>query len=203
MTTLAGIAFFFIFKTRSFPNVHSSLNRFQNIRFESEDFHENLPKDIPIEKEIFSEEIKILFQKKLETPLENEENSEKISFSKEKKRPPPRKIQDLEKNPLPEKTIFIPDITSPAKALDMKNLPPSYPLLARRKGFEGRVLLLVNVDIKGKVEDILIVESSGHRILDRSALEAVKKWEFQAARKNGMPVKGEILIPIRFRLKGP
>ncbi len=82
-----------------------------------------------------------------------------------------------------------------------KNIPPKYPRLARRRGYQGTVLLDVMVDRTGKVSDLRIVRSSGYTILDRAAMESVKKWVFEPGMKEGRQVDMWVRVPIRFQLK--
>ncbi len=84
------------------------------------------------------------------------------------------------------------------KALD--NPKPPYPDLARRRGQEGGVLLRVAVDAQGKVTQTRVETSSGHSLLDQAAQNAVRKWNFSPARVAGLPVAGEVLVPVEFRL---
>lgn len=81
------------------------------------------------------------------------------------------------------------------------NPPPPYPSTARRRGWEGEVLLLVEVTAAGEVCKITVRRSSGYQILDRTALNAVYRWKFQAALRNGRAVAGKVLVPIRFSIK--
>ena len=81
------------------------------------------------------------------------------------------------------------------------NPPPPYPTTARRRGWEGEVLLLVNVTARGEVYKVTVNQSSGYQILDRAALNAIYRWEFQAAQKNGKAVPGQVMVPIRFSIK--
>lgn len=81
------------------------------------------------------------------------------------------------------------------------NPPPPYPNTARRRGWEGEVLLLVEVSAAGEVCKIMVSRSSGYRILDRAATNAVYRWKFQAALRNGRAVAGKVMVPIRFSIK--
>lgn len=81
------------------------------------------------------------------------------------------------------------------------NPPPPYPSTARRRGWEGEVLLLVEVSAKGEVRKITVKSSSGYRILDRAARNAIYRWKFQAAQRNGRAVAGKVMVPIRFSIK--
>lgn len=57
------------------------------------------------------------------------------------------------------------------------NSHPVYPQVARLKGYEGVVLLSAEIHADGQVGELRLKKSSGFVILDRSALEAVKKME--------------------------
>ena len=80
------------------------------------------------------------------------------------------------------------------------NRSPAYPYAARRIGVEGRVVIGVAVGRDGFVANAAIAESSGHRLLDRAALEAVRDWRFIPAKRAGQPVASTIAVPIVFRL---
>ncbi len=80
------------------------------------------------------------------------------------------------------------------------NPKPKYPKIARKRGWQGRVVLSVHVDANGQPVDVQVAQSSGHKILDRAALKTVRKWTFQPARKAGFDVASKLRIPIRFDL---
>ena len=81
-------------------------------------------------------------------------------------------------------------------------LPP-YPLVARRLGKEGVVLLEVLVEPDGHAADVRVVRSSGFAPLDDSAATTVReRWRFVPARRDGAPVESRVTVPIRFRLAG-
>ena len=68
------------------------------------------------------------------------------------------------------------------------NMPPAYPASARRLGEQGEVRLDVHVGADGSVLDIRLRASSGSPALDRSAMEAVRRWRFSPATVDGEPV---------------
>lgn len=80
------------------------------------------------------------------------------------------------------------------------NPKPDYPLLARRKGLEGRVLVRVAVRPDGTAESAAVVQSSGHDILDRAARSTIAQWRFRPASIGHKPVAGTIDVPVVFRL---
>lgn len=78
-------------------------------------------------------------------------------------------------------------------------LPP-YPRLARQNRWEGTVRLRARVTERGTIERVDLERSSGHAVLDRSALDGVRYWRFIPATRNGVPVACEVSIPVAFRL---
>ncbi len=43
-------------------------------------------------------------------------------------------------------------------------------------------------------------ESSGDSALDQAALEAVRGWRFEPAKRNGVPVRAWAVVPVEFKL---
>ena len=84
-----------------------------------------------------------------------------------------------------------------------RKIIPEYPYIARLRRYEGKVLLKVLVSSSGRVSEVLIVKSSGHKILDKAAVEAVKRWLFKPAQVNGQKREAWVMVPITFRLTTP
>ncbi|GAB2502420.1 energy transducer TonB [Pseudoxanthomonas sangjuensis] len=82
-----------------------------------------------------------------------------------------------------------------------RNPPPEYPTRAMRRGDTGTVTLRVTVGADGVPTDIEIADRSGSRDLDRAAIEAVRRWRFRPAQRNGQPVAASVDIPITFDLQ--
>lgn len=81
------------------------------------------------------------------------------------------------------------------------NPKPPYPMLARRRGEQGIVLVRVHVRADGSVAAAEIKQSSGSTLLDDSALRTVREsWRFMPARLDGVPVESWVEVPIRFVL---
>lgn len=80
------------------------------------------------------------------------------------------------------------------------NPKPDYPRLARSRGWQGKVLLKVQVSAAGYSDTVNIYHSSGHEALDESAAEAVKKWKFIPAKRGDTPVASTVIVPIIFKL---
>lgn len=81
------------------------------------------------------------------------------------------------------------------------NRPPDYPQLARSRGWEGVVMLLVQIEADGSISHVEVAESSGHSALDEEAVRAVRTWQATPARRRGVAVAAECRLPIRFRLR--
>lgn len=78
---------------------------------------------------------------------------------------------------------------------------PIYPKSARRQNREGTVQLKVYILENGEIGRIELFESSGSSDLDEAAIDAVKKWRFNPASKNGTPMRHAAVIPIHFTLE--
>ncbi|MDR2012215.1 MAG: energy transducer TonB [Rhodanobacter sp.] len=78
--------------------------------------------------------------------------------------------------------------------------PPKYPPQAARQRQQGKVLLKVLVGLDGSPEEVTVEKSSGSRLLDQAAIDAVKTWKFNPGKKGGSPNRGYALVPIEFTL---
>ncbi len=87
------------------------------------------------------------------------------------------------------------------RAAYLNNPRPSYPMAARRMGWEGRVVLNVEVLAEGSCGDVNVFQSSGHEVLDNAALRTVKGWHFVPASRAGRPITQWFKVPIQFSLK--
>jgi protein TonB len=81
------------------------------------------------------------------------------------------------------------------------NAAPAYPAAARAAGQQGTVILLVRLAASGSVESVSVTASSGFQLLDDSALQTVRRWRFDPARRGGRPIPFDVEVPIRFSLR--
>lgn len=72
----------------------------------------------------------------------------------------------------------------------------AYPPVARKMGWEGKVVVAFLVLPDGSVRDVRVVQGSGHPALDRGAVEAVRN----AAPFRRPPAEAEIVTPVVYRL---
>lgn len=77
---------------------------------------------------------------------------------------------------------------------------PEYPKASRMRRQEGTVLLEVKLGTQGEQLQVVLLKSSGFPLLDRSALKAVKGWQFLPQEINGQGVSHVVRIPVRFEL---
>ena len=89
----------------------------------------------------------------------------------------------------PELSPTPPTIQIPAKSKKLKGAvaifapKPDYPEYARAHHWVGAGWYVMNVDTDtGLVTSVEITQSAGHRILDRAAVNAFRRWRFQPGR---------------------
>jgi protein TonB len=100
-----------------------------------------------------------------------------------------------------QKTVDNPIQTIQTTDPEYRNNPsPSYPKIARKRGYEGLVELLVLISIDGQPSQIKIQTSTGHKVLDQQAVKTIKRWKFTPRRDNGIPIETWVMVPIRFKL---
>ncbi|HVP43299.1 MAG TPA: energy transducer TonB [Terriglobales bacterium] len=76
---------------------------------------------------------------------------------------------------------------------------PEYSEEARKAKYQGVVVLWLIVDQNGNPRDIRVSRSLGLG-LDEKAVEAVRRWRFEPAMKDGRPVPVQINVEVSFRL---
>jgi protein TonB len=77
---------------------------------------------------------------------------------------------------------------------------PEYPRIAKRMGEEGRVLLRVLVNEKGRAERAEVQRTSGSTRLDEAAQQALMRALFKPHTEDGKPVAVFAIVPITFNL---
>lgn len=154
-------------------------------------------------------------QKKIEKPVQQErriepvvqtESPEATSLSKLIEEPvqkkveaqpaPVRQAQPAPKPSAPNDTEFGSD--SGPKFLHREM--PQYPMIARRLGKEGRVILRLTIDEKGNLINIKVIGKADYGFTEAAA-EAVKKSTFLPAMIDGRPVTTRAVLPIKFTLR--
>jgi protein TonB len=93
------------------------------------------------------------------------------------------------------------EIIKEAIPLYQENPAPQYPRLAKRRGYQGTVVLDVLVTKAGKVAEVEVVQSSHYSLLDKAAVSAVKKWRFKPGERGHKKVDMRVRVPIHFQVK--
>lgn len=75
----------------------------------------------------------------------------------------------------------------------------NYPLLARRRGWQGEVLLAFRLEADGRIIDARIARSSGYSVLDHAALTALGKVKrIETGASHGFAMQ----LPVIYQLEG-
>jgi len=83
----------------------------------------------------------------------------------------------------------------------LDNPKPVYPLVSRRLGEQGKVLLRVHVSAAGLAEKVEVKTGSGYARLDQAAGDAVSRWRFVPARRGDQAIAAWVQVPITFQLE--
>lgn len=95
------------------------------------------------------------------------------------------------------------DSSVPTRPVSVDSCPEAdYPLSARRRGQEGRVVVRMDVGPNGAVESAAVITSSGVTALDEAAMAASRNCRFSPAVREGVAIAGRIDQPFNFRFAG-
>ena len=85
--------------------------------------------------------------------------------------------------------------------MPLYRVEPRYPSRALRQGKEGYVVLKFTIDTQGRPIDITIMDAKPHRLFDKEAIRALRKWKYQPQVVNGtaMAQQGQT-VRLEFRL---
>lgn len=90
------------------------------------------------------------------------------------------------------------EVDQDAQPVNRTQIP--YPQRARELGIEGDLVLILLVDIDGKVSSVEVI-SSPDQLISRKAKEIIlSNWKFKPAHNQGIPVKQRVKQKISFRL---
>ena len=136
-------------------------------------------------------------EKEVEPPKEETRTAQTETKPARRKGPSRAELEERERR---RRAALASKITQTAKLVGSR-VTPHYPRSARRKGLEGRVVITVTVGPSGKVSQCSVSQSSGHAVLDQSALSAARRHRFIPAKNGlGQPVSVKKLMPFNFRL---
>ena len=95
-----------------------------------------------------------------------------------------------------EKNIALSRSAAPAVE---KGIKFAYPRFAELQGYEGRVTMKATVSTEGRVLHVDLLKSSGHSILDYSAMRQARGVLFlPALDKKGVPIEAMVVWSVNF-----
>lgn len=82
----------------------------------------------------------------------------------------------------------------------LETVTPKYPRELFERGVQGRTLLMLRVDDRGKVSGVHVVSASNKAFADE-AIKSVKKWYFQPGTRDGQAVQRIVMLPVNFLIE--
>jgi periplasmic protein TonB len=77
---------------------------------------------------------------------------------------------------------------------------PTYPPSARNQRIQGWVLVEITVSRTGAVSAAQVVDAQPKRLFDQAALDAIRRWKFKPAYRDGQSVEQRVRQRLHFRL---
>lgn len=104
--------------------------------------------------------------------------------------------------PMPKVQAAAPPAPKTISSIEFLRPPdPAYPMMSRRLGEQGKVMVRVLVDEKGHALDVSVQQSSGKPRLDEAAKKAVLEALFKPYREDGKPEQVYVVVPVVFRMQ--
>ena len=88
-------------------------------------------------------------------------------------------------------------------AVLVRSVNPRYPTQAQRSRASGFVVVSFTVTSEGRTSNIKVVDAQPRHVFERAAIDAVERWEFKPATRDGQPVDSTITNRINFSLGQP
>jgi periplasmic protein TonB len=102
--------------------------------------------------------------------------------------------------PPPPPAIHHPPVSRMMEGNLIFRVQPDYPLLARHARVQGQVVLRAIISRDGTIENLQVL--SGHPMLVRAAVDAVRQWRYRPYLLNDEPVEVETEVKVNFILSG-
>jgi protein TonB len=93
-----------------------------------------------------------------------------------------------------------PEADAISDAVLVRQVTPRYPTAAMRANQEGWVDVELTVGTDGTVGNVTVVDSQPKHVFDRSAIDAVSRWEYKPATRNGEPMAVTLRRRLQFNL---
>jgi protein TonB len=92
------------------------------------------------------------------------------------------------------------DADAISDAVLIRQVSPRYPTAAMRANQEGWVDVELTVGTDGTVTNVAVVDAQPKHVFDRSAIDAVSRWEYKPATRNGEPMTVTLRRRLQFNL---
>ncbi len=92
----------------------------------------------------------------------------------------------------------ISDVHAMPVLLNLSDVQPDYPDVAKTAGLTGRVILKFKINVDGSVSDVHVLE--GDEIFRQPAIDAVTKFRYKPAERDGKSVPVWMTLPFSFAL---
>jgi protein TonB len=95
-------------------------------------------------------------------------------------------------------------LVAPARAevdppVPVRTVPPEFPTEMRQKNVSGIVTINCLIDPKGNVQELKVVKST-NLAFEEPAMDALRKWKFKPAQRDGNVIPVRVTIPIKFSI---
>jgi protein TonB len=97
--------------------------------------------------------------------------------------------------------IHVPTLTGAMRDPKYANVfQPTYPAGERRAGNEGRVVVRVLIGTDGRVKQVEKISAASDAFFDVTERQALSKWRFKPATRDGVPQESWQIMSVSFRL---
>jgi protein TonB len=134
---------------------------------------------------------------------EEAEMSDSVSWPSlsELTKPPEAVIVETPPSAAPFTSTSIDRVAPSSTGSDTRITIPRYPVTARLRRQEGRVILLLDVSPSGRVDEASVSETSGFPALDKAAAnEARREWRLVPGLEGGVPTRMNKEATVTFRI---
>lgn len=91
-----------------------------------------------------------------------------------------------------------PQPSAPLQPVLISRVEPEYSAEARRANFNGDVRASIDIDERGRVTSVTVIDSPGLG-LDQKFIDAVRQWRFRPAMRDGVAVSSTGTVTLTFR----
>ena len=134
-------------------------------------------------------------------PAEREGKPVAVWMTQAIKFPPtkPEAVPDTDNILVSDNQVFeISDVDVVPVHLNLNDVGPDYPDIAKKAGLTGRVILKYKIDVDGSVSDVQVLE--GNEIFRKPAIDAVSQFRYRPAERDGKPVPVWMTMPFKLVL---